>query len=106
MLTNRVLRSTVVIFLSMVIILGVSGVGQAQPKRGGRIVEALGTEPTNLNIFKAGRRPELTILRLMIEPLVVWNEKLEVVPLLAKSWNVSKDQLTWTFTLEQRYQIS
>ena len=75
--------------------------GQAQPKRGGRIVEALGTEPTNLDIFKAGRRPELTILRLIIEPLVVWNEKLEVEPLLAKSWNVSKDQLTWTFTLNR-----
>ena len=96
---NRVLRSMVVVLLSLVLILGVSGMGQAQPKRGGKIVEALGTEPTNLDIFKAGRRPELTILRLIIEPLVAWNEKLEVVPLLAKSWSVSKDQLTWTFTL-------
>jgi peptide/nickel transport system substrate-binding protein len=101
MLKNRFLRSMVVMVLSAVILLGFSWVGQAQPKRGGRIVEALGTEPTNLDIFKAGRRPELTILRLIIEPLVVWNEKLEVEPLLAKSWSVSKDQLTWTFTLNR-----
>jgi peptide/nickel transport system substrate-binding protein len=101
MLKRKVLKSMVVGFLSMVIILGLSWEGQAQPKRGGRIVEALGTEPTNLNIFKAGRRPELTILRMIIEPLVIWNEKLEVVPLLAKSWSVSKDQLTWTFTLNR-----
>jgi peptide/nickel transport system substrate-binding protein len=87
--------------LSAAIILGLSWEGQAQPKRGGTIVEALGAEPTNLDIFKAARRPELTILRMIIEPLVVWNEKLEVKPLLAKSWKVSGDQLTWTFTLNK-----
>lgn len=101
MLKNRVVRSMVVMLLSLVIILGVSWEGQAQPKRGGRIVEGLGAEPTNLDIFKAARRPELTILRMMIEPLVVWNEKLEVEPLLAKSWKISKDQLTWTFNLKK-----
>ncbi len=101
MLKKTVLKSMMVMFVSFGIVLGVTWAGEAQPKRGGRIVEALGAEPTNLDIFKAGRRPELTILRLIIEPLVVWNEKLEVVPLLAKSWSVSKDQLTWTFNLNR-----
>lgn len=90
-----------VMLSSMLVILAFNSDGLAQAKRGGRIVEGLGAEPTNLDIFKAGRRPELTILRLIIEPLVVPNEKLEVVPLLARSWNVSKDQLTWSFTLNR-----
>ncbi len=98
---KRVLGTMAVVLFAVVTVLGLPPGAQAQAKRGGRIVEGLGAEPTNLDIFKAGRRPELTTLRLIIEPLVVPNEKLEVVPLLAKSWNVSRDQLTWTFTLNR-----
>jgi len=101
MLRKEAFRMIFLFLLTLIISVAFIGIANAQPKRGGRIVEALGTEPTNLNIFKAGRRPELTILRMIIEPLVVWNEKLEVEPLLAKSWSVSKDQLTWTFTLNR-----
>ena len=35
------------------------------------------------------------------EPLVGFNKDLEVVPLQAKSWEVSKDGLTWTFHLRK-----
>ncbi|MGD0265990.1 MAG: ABC transporter substrate-binding protein [Candidatus Methylomirabilota bacterium] len=101
MLKKTAFTSMLVMLSSMLVILAFNSDGLAQAKRGGTIVEGLGAEPTNLDIFKAGRRPELTILRLIIEPLVVPNEKLEVVPLLARSWNVSKDQLTWTFTLNR-----
>jgi peptide/nickel transport system substrate-binding protein len=101
MLRKRAVYVILIVLAAFVAILGLRSEGLAQAKRGGTIVEGLGAEPTNLDIFKAGRRPELTILRLIIEPLVVPNEKMEPVPLLASSWTVSKDQLTWTFTLNR-----
>ena len=62
---------------------------QTTPKRGGVIVEAMGTEPTNLDTFKARRQPELRILHLILEPLVVINPSYKIEPLLADSWNSS-----------------
>jgi peptide/nickel transport system substrate-binding protein len=101
MFRKRAVQCILVVLSALVAVVGMRSEGLAQAKRGGTIVEALGAEPTTLDIFKSGRRPELTILRLIVEPLVVPNEKLEPVPLLAKSWTVSKDQLTWTFTLNR-----
>ena len=74
---------------------------QTTPKRGGVIVEAMGTEPTNLDTFKARRQPELRILHLMLEPLVVINPSFKIEPLLAESWKSSADAKTWTFTLKK-----
>jgi peptide/nickel transport system substrate-binding protein len=84
-----------------VLTLCVAGSIEAQPKKGGVMVEAMNTEPTNLDIFKALRQPEYIVLRLMFEPLFVFNEKLEVVPHLAESYQVSPDGLSWTLTLKK-----
>ncbi len=67
----------------------------------GKMVEAMGAEPTTLNIDKATRRPESTIINLISEPLLIFNEDLELEPLLAKSWSVSADNLTWTINLKE-----
>ena len=81
--------------------LGMSGSTAAQPKKGGVMIEAMNTEPTNLDIFKALRQPEYIVLRLMFEPLFVFNDKLEVVPHLAESYQISPDGLSWTLTLKK-----
>ena len=88
-----------VFFFSLCLVL--CGEGQTAPKKGGIIVEAMGTEPTNLDTFKARRQPELRILHLIMEPLVVINPSFKIEPLLAESWKVSKDAKTWTFTLKK-----
>ncbi len=88
-------------FLSFSLCLGLFGDGQAAPKRGGIIVEAMGTEPTNLDLFKARRQPEFRILHLIMEPLVVINPSLKVEPLLAASWKSSSNGKAWTFTLKK-----
>jgi peptide/nickel transport system substrate-binding protein len=80
---------------------GLAGGIQAQPKKGGVMVEAMNTEPTNLDLFKAMRQPEYIILRLMFEPLFVFDDKLQVVPHLAESYQISQDGLTWTLTLRK-----
>lgn len=74
---------------------------QAQIKRGGTIIEAMVTEPTNLNTLKMARRPELSILHLMFEPLFTVNKKLEIEPLLVQSYKTSADGLVWTFVIKK-----
>ena len=66
-----------------------------------RIVEGMGTEPTSLDIDQASRRPESAVLNLISEPLLVFNSDLKLEPLLAKSWSVSEDHLTWTIELKE-----
>lgn len=90
-----------VILVSMIIIAGTYGLGQAQPKKGGTIIDAIGTEPTNLNPFKAAREPEMWIIRLIFEPLFTITPKLEIEPLLVESWKASGDYRTWTFVLKK-----
>lgn len=91
-----------VIFISLLMVnVGMYEMAHAQPKRGGTIIEALGTEPTNLDPFKARRQPELITLSLILEPLFVVNPKLEIEPLLVDSWKVSDGGMTWTFFLKK-----
>jgi len=83
------------------LVLGVFGVAVASTTKGGTIIEAMGTEPTNLDIFKAARRPEYTILHLIFEPLFIVDPQLKIIPHLVESYNASSDQKTWTFTVKK-----
>ena len=97
-------KPTSIVVLSVLIAVFIFGSGivcQAAPKKGGTIIEAMGTEPTNLDPFKAARRPENTILHLIFEPLVVINDKLTLEPLLAESWSGNDDKSVWDFKLKQ-----
>lgn len=102
MIKRRFLKWAFLITSSLILVLGVYGMGQAsETEKGGTVIEALGTEPTNLDPFKARRRPELTILPMILEPLFVINPKLEVEPVLVDSWKVSEDGITWTLVLKK-----
>lgn len=98
MLQNRTI-SLLVILISILAI-GI-GICWAEPKKGGTIIEAIGTEPTNLDPFKGTRRPEMTILHLIFEPLFVITLQMEIEPLLVESWKASEDNRTWTFILKK-----
>ena len=97
----KTLRVLTVTALILGLALALPAVGAAAPKKGGVVVEAMGTEPTNLNIFKAARRPEYTILHMMFEPLFIVDNNLKVQPLLVESYTVSDDQKVWTFNLKK-----
>jgi peptide/nickel transport system substrate-binding protein len=93
------------VFLVLTLIPFFPGESQAAPKKGGIIVEAMGTEPTHLDSFKARRQPEYRILHLIFEPLVIINPNFKIDPLLAESWSSSKDAKTWTFKLKKGIQF-
>jgi peptide/nickel transport system substrate-binding protein len=88
------------IAIALLYVLCMLGPVEAAEKKGGTIIEAIQTEPTNLNTLKAARRPEMTVLHLMFEPLFTVNKKLEIEPLLVDSYKVSADGLTWTLKIK------
>jgi oligopeptide transport system substrate-binding protein len=74
------------------------------PTTGGLAAEqivriALPGEPPTLDPSPAQDATSLAVLRALHRPLVYVNEKLEVVPALAESWDVSADAKTLTFHL-------
>jgi len=67
---------------------------------GGTFIEGTSSDIQTLSPIIANDEPTLNFLSLIFEPLVeVHPETLEPVGVLAESWEVSADGLTWTFTL-------
>jgi oligopeptide transport system substrate-binding protein len=82
---------------------GESPAASAEPSTGlaaDQVVRiALPGEPPTLDPSPAQDANSLAVLRALHRPLVYINEKLEVVPALAESWEVSDDAKTFTFHL-------
>ena len=82
---------------------GESPAGSAEPSSNlaaDQIVRiALPGEPPTLDPSPAQDANSLAVLRALHRPLVYINDKLEVVPALAESWEVSEDAKTFTFHL-------
>ena len=105
MSTKKTLKWIIFLFVASAFLTGPAPFAQAQIKPGGTIIEAMATEPTNLNTLKMARRPEYTILHLMFEPLFCVNQKLEIEPLLVDSYETSPDGLVWTFVIKKGIQF-
>lgn len=74
---------------------------QAQtPKRGGTAVMVLGTDPLSLSPNTTNSVPDVAAGCLMYDALVRFKKGFEIIPSLAKSWNISADGLTYRFELE------
>jgi peptide/nickel transport system substrate-binding protein len=71
----------------------------AQPA--GKLTVALPAEPATLDPHKGNTRYNYLFNSNMFEGLVLRNDKAELVPGLAESYNVSSDGLTYTFNLRK-----
>lgn len=80
-----------------------SAVGQ--PKYGGTLKIGLNAAPTNMDTFTAYAGPTHGLTKLYGDTLVRWIGKndmnADVEPLMAKSWEISPDGLTYTFHLRE-----
>lgn len=70
-------------------------------KSGGTLTIALNEKLDTLDVFTSALESPLRVLGMICETLVVYDNNLQIQPLLAESWSVSSDQLTWTFQLKQ-----
>lgn len=62
---------------------------------------AIGGEPDQLDPHKTTSYFSFQVLENVYDTLVEPDENLEMQPALAESWEVSEDQLTWTFQLRE-----
>jgi len=74
-------------------------------KRGGRLISAMLTDPKTFNPLLANETDSQTLNQLMNPGLTKLNFiTQQPEPALAKSWDVSSDNLTWTFHLRKGVQ--
>jgi peptide/nickel transport system substrate-binding protein len=70
------------------------------PVRGGTFVEGVAGAPQFINpLFSQLNDVDRDLCSLIFEGLTTFNERNQVVPLLAERWDVSEDGLTYTFRL-------
>lgn len=99
-------------FLALVFVIGCAGpvpkkekpillpdVSQADPN--GKLILSLGGEISVLNPILSTDTSSSAVEGTIFTGMTKINEKLEVIPDLAKSWEVSKDGKIWTFYLRQ-----
>jgi peptide/nickel transport system substrate-binding protein len=67
----------------------------------GNLIAAIAGQPDQLDPQKTSAYFSFEVLENVFDTLVEPDENLEMRPALAKSWQVSPDQLTWTFHLRQ-----
>lgn len=70
----------------------------AQPKW---YMTSLGAEPVTLNPVTASDMPSARVCGYIFNGLITINKKLEVIPELASSWEISPDHLVYTFHLRK-----
>lgn len=81
---------------------GLAAPAQAQtPKRGGTAVMVLGTDPLSLSPSTTNSVPDVAAGCLIYDGLVRFKTGFEIVPGLAKSWEISPDGLVYKFELEK-----
>jgi peptide/nickel transport system substrate-binding protein len=69
------------------------------PQRGGTAILALNGDPTSLNPDTSSNIPDRQIGCIIYQGLVELSDDFKIKPLLAKSWTVSPDGLTYGFKL-------
>ena len=92
-----------IVILLSIILVGWTSEGNAASKSEGNndFVYAAGTEPGTLDPqFVTDVNTARAVVQIF-ENLVRWDENFEIVPFLAKSWEVSDDNKTWTFKLQE-----
>ena len=80
----------------------IEGEGEGGSGSGGQsMTVAIAGEPDQLDPHKTTSYFSFQVLENVYDTLVEPDENLEMQPALAESWELSEDQLTWTFTLRE-----
>jgi peptide/nickel transport system substrate-binding protein len=90
------------LLLCAVVLGGLLAVASAQGgRRGGTLRAALDSDPPNMDPHRSTAAVDRQVFQSLFDKLVDTDEKLQIVPVLATSWTVSRDGKAVTFRLRQ-----
>jgi len=97
----KVLTSIIIICAAILLIKGYFTLTVSIPKDGGEYIEGLIGAPSFINPILAQSDADRDLSRLIFSGLLKWDKDRQLVPDLAIDFEVSADQLTYTFHLRQ-----
>lgn len=90
------------IVLCLLLVFGVAGtMAESTPKECDIIKLGINTDVTGVDPHTSAAVVNAIVLGHMFEPLVAYGNRLEILPVLAESWEVSPDLQTYTFKLRK-----
>jgi peptide/nickel transport system substrate-binding protein len=92
-------RAHVVFVVLLVLIAG--SVSIAAPPRGGTLRVGLNDDPPNMDPHQSSAAVDRQVFQNLYDKLVDINQNLEIVPMLATSWQITGGGRTYTFKLRQ-----
>lgn len=98
-LTRTLTRVACGLLMGAALAIGGPGKAFAAPKVGGTLTFGLPTDLTKLDPHKSTAVVDATILMHVVEPLLTYDKKLQIRPLLAESWKFSPDYTALTVNL-------
>lgn len=94
-------KKLVAVLLALAMVFSMAGCGGGTADQGHTFTFAISEEIDTLNPLSSWMAVSYEMLLLIYDPLLRYDENLEKVPCLAETWEVSDDQLTWTFHLKE-----
>jgi peptide/nickel transport system substrate-binding protein len=86
---------------SLLVVLVATSVSAAAPQRGGTLRVGLNSDPPNLDPHQSSAAVDRQVYQNLYDKLVDINQNLEIVPMLATSWQITDGGRTYTFKLRQ-----
>src|SRR5712692_8343261 len=93
------MRRTVLLLVLIAALLAGSQAGVAAPSRGGTLRVGLNADPPNLDPHQSTAAVDRQVFQNLYDKLVDINQNLEIVPMLATSWQITDGGRTYTFKL-------
>lgn len=96
----RRIKFFTIIFSLICFLWGVGIVSAASiPKKGGLLTVGLNTDITTLQFYSTTAMVNAIVFNHVLEPLLAYSKKMEILPVLAERWETSSDYKTYTFYL-------
>lgn len=89
------------IFVLSIVQIGCGGSGQAPEEEINSFTVGSSASFDTMNPLSSYMQATYEFFMLVYDPLVKYDENYEPIPALAKDWDLSEDELTWTFNLQE-----
>src|SRR5207245_7702323 len=94
------MKRSLVTFVALLVLVA-AAVSTAAPPRGGMLRVGLNADPPNMDPHQSTAAVDRQVFQNLYDKLVDINQNLEIVPMLATSWQITDGGRTYTFKLRQ-----